>query len=117
DRLVDVVHTSGEDHVLLATADGVAIRFDENDVRMMGRNAAGVKGIDLRGDDEVVGLIRCDAGADLLTLTENGYGKRTDLTEYLVQSEDGSTRPQSRAGKGRIDIRTSKRNGKVVSIR
>lgn len=117
DRLVDVVHTTGESHVLLATADGMAIRFDENDVRMMGRNAAGVKGIDLKDGDEVVGLIRCDAGADLLTLTENGYGKRTDLNEYLVQSEDGSTRPQSRGGKGRIDIRTTKRNGKVVSIR
>ena len=118
DRLVDVVHTSGEDHVLLATADGYAIRFDEDDVRVMGRNAAGVKGITLRSDeDKVVGLIRCRGNGDLLTVTENGYGKRTSLEEYLVHSEDGTSRPQGRGGKGRIDIRTTKRNGQVVSIR
>jgi len=117
DRLVDVIHSTGENHVLLETQNGMAIRFDENDVRVMGRNAAGVKGIDLRDGDRVVGLIRCDDDADLLTITENGYGKRTSLQEYLVQSEDGAARPQGRAGKGRIDIRTSERNGKVVSIR
>jgi len=116
DRLVDVVQTSGDDHVLLATAKGMAIRFNEDDVRLMGRNAAGVKGIDLKDDDRVVGLIRCVSDSDLLTVTENGYGKRTPLAEYLVHSEDGD-RPQSRGGKGRIDIRTTKRNGRVVSIR
>jgi DNA gyrase subunit A len=116
DRLIDVVQTSGDDHVLLCTKHGMAIRFDENDVRVMGRNAAGVKGIDLRGDDVVVGLIRVVEDASLLTLTENGYGKRTALEEYLVQSDRGS-RPQSRGGKGRIDIQTTKRNGYVVSIR
>jgi len=115
DRLIDVVHTSGEDHVLLATATGMSIRFDENDARVMGRAAAGVKGIDLKEGDELIGLIRCDEGSDLLTITENGYGKRTALDEYLVQSEDGS-RPQSRGGKGRIDIRTTARNGRVVRI-
>lgn len=117
DRLVDVVHTSGEDHVLLATSGGFAIRFDENDARVMGRNAAGVRGIDLRGDDHVVGLVRCHKACDLLTVTENGYGKRTNLSEYLVQSENGAARAQSRGGKGRIDIRTSARNGPVVSVR
>jgi DNA gyrase subunit A len=128
DRLIDVVRTSGRDHVLLATADGMAIRFDENDVRVMGRSAAGVWGIDLREGDEIVGLVRCampenDASGtagpdmDLLTITENGYGKRTALLEYLVQMEDGSTRPQSRGGKGRIDIRTTDRNGRVVAVR
>ncbi|MFO0875254.1 MAG: DNA gyrase subunit A [Phycisphaerales bacterium] len=122
DRLIDVVRTSGGDHVVLATATGMAIRFDENDVRVMGRNAAGVWGIELRDEDEVVGLVRCAAvpsagEPDLLTVTENGFGKRTSLGEYLVQVEDGSTRLQSRGGKGRIDIRTTDRNGKVVAVR
>ncbi|MHC4990610.1 MAG: DNA gyrase C-terminal beta-propeller domain-containing protein, partial [Planctomycetota bacterium] len=82
-----------------------------------GRNAAGVKGIDLQGDDEVVGLIRVQDDADLLTVTQNGYGKRTPLLEYLVQSEDGTTRAQNRGGKGRRDIQTTSRNGSVVAIR
>jgi DNA gyrase subunit A len=118
DRLIDVIYTTGNNNVLLATADGMSIRFDEDDVRIMGRNAAGVKGINLGEDDEVVGLIRVDdEEADLLTVTENGYGKRTQLSEYLVQSDDGSSRTQSRGGKGRIDIRANDRNGKVVCIR
>ena len=117
DTLIDVVHTTGGNHVLLATATGMAIRFDENDARVMGRSAAGVKGIELADGDEVVGLIRVDDDADLLTVCENGYGKRTALTEYLVQQEDGSTRPQSRGGKGRIDIKTTERNGNVVAVR
>jgi DNA gyrase subunit A len=116
DRLIDVVQTTGADHVMLATAGGMAIRFDENDARVMGRNAAGVKGIDLRTKDNVVGLVRVEDDADLLTVTEHGYGKRTPLEDYLVRSDDGSTRPQSRGGKGRIDIRTTKRNGSSVSI-
>jgi DNA gyrase subunit A len=117
DRLIDVVYTTGDNHVLLETAGGMSIRFDENDARVMGRNAAGVKGIDLADGDEVVGLIRVDDDADLLTVTEHGYGKRTSLLEYLVHSEDGSTRAQSRGGKGRRDIRTTARNGRVVAIR
>jgi len=117
DRLMDVVHTRGADHVLLATEDGMAIRFDENDARVMGRSAAGVKGIELQKSDQVVGLVRCDPDSDLLTVTQNGYGKRTALAEYLVQMEDGTTRAQSRGGKGRKDIRTTERNGKVVAVR
>ena len=117
DRLVGVVQTSGEDHVLLGTSSGMAIRFDEDDARVMGRAAAGVKGIEIGGEDEVVGLVRCTSSADLLTVTRNGYGKRTPLDDYLVRSEDGSTRPQGRGGKGRIDIKTNDRNGRVVSIR
>jgi len=116
DRLIDVVHTTGHDHVLLATSTGMAIRFEENDARVMGRSTAGVKGIDLRDDDAVVGLIRANDGTDLLTVTVNGYGKRTALEDYLVRSDDGSTRPQSRGGKGRLDIRTTSRNGPVVTI-
>jgi DNA gyrase subunit A len=117
DTLIDVVHTTGSNHALLATAQGMSIRFDEGDARVMGRNAAGVKGIELAENDEVVGLIRVDDDADLLTVTSNGYGKRTSLSEYLVHSEDGSVRPQSRGGKGRIDIKTTERNGPVVSVR
>ncbi|MBL1217578.1 MAG: DNA gyrase subunit A [Planctomycetes bacterium] len=115
DHLVGVLHTSGEDDLLLATRKGMAIRFNEKDVRVMGRNAAGVKGIALGTGDEVVGLVLADSTRDLLTVTENGYGKRTDMEEYLVQSEQG-LRTQSRGGKGRIDIKTTKRNGDVVAV-
>jgi DNA gyrase subunit A len=117
DRLVDVLVTSGADHVLLSTATGMSIRFDENDARVMGRSAAGVIGIDLADGDEVVGGIVCDDTLDLFTACESGFGKRTPMKEYLVQSEDGSTRAQSRGGKGRIDIRTDGRNGRVVAVR
>jgi DNA gyrase subunit A len=117
DDLVNVLLTSGKDQVMLATASGMAIRFDENDARVMGRAAAGVMGIDLAEGDTVVGAVRCDDTADLLTITQNGYGKRTSQAEYLVQQEDGSTRCQSRGGKGRIDIKTEGRNGPVVAVR
>jgi len=118
DRLVGVTWTGGRDHILLGTADGMAIRFDENDARVMGRTASGVKGITLTGDNKVVGLVRIPAGEehDLLTVTENGYGKRTNTGEYLVQQEDGATRPQGRGGKGRKDIAADERNGKVVAL-
>jgi DNA gyrase subunit A len=116
DRLVDVLVTSGADHVLLSTATGMSIRFDENDARVMGRSAAGVIGIDLAEGDEVVGGVVCDDSLDLFTACESGFGKRTPMREYLVQSEDGTTRAQSRGGKGRIDIRTEGRNGRVIAV-
>ena len=96
----------------------MAIRFHEDGARAMGRNAAGVKGIDLAGDDQVVALVRCEQNDqhDLLTVTSCGYGKRTPLDEYLVRSEDGSVRVQNRGGKGRRDIATNKRNGVVVGL-
>jgi DNA gyrase subunit A len=94
----------------------MSIRFDENDARVMGRDAAGVIGIDLADDDRVVGLVRCDDTACLFTCTESGFGKRTPMTEYLVHQEDGTTRVQSRGGKGRIDIQTGGRNGSVVAV-
>ena len=74
------------------------------------------EGIDLAKEDQVVGLVRCDDEADLLTMTRQGYGKRTAFRDYLVHSEDGD-RPQNRGGKGRIDIKTNDRNGPVVTIR
>lgn len=118
DELIGVVWTTGNDHALLGTKRGMAIRFHEGDVRVMGRSATGVKGIDLASGDRVVGLVRIPEGEeyDLLTVTENGYGKRTPTTEYLVQSEDGSTRTQGRGGKGRRDIATTDRNGDVVAL-
>jgi len=118
DSLIGVTWTTGADHIILGTKTGQAIRFPEGDARVMGRNASGVKGIGLTQGDQVVGLVRVPENeeADLLTVTENGYGKRTPTAEYLVQSEDGHRRPQSRGGKGRRDIATSQRNGQVVTL-
>jgi len=117
DNLVGIIQTNGGNQVLLATAGGMSIRFDENDARVMGRTAAGVKGIELGKGDQVVGCVVATDEADLLTVTSNGYGKRTSMNEYLVHSVDGTTRSQSRGGKGRRDIRTGSRNGDVVAIR
>jgi len=117
DSLIDVIKTDGESHVLLGTATGMSIRFVETDARLMGRTAAGVKGISLAEGDRVVGCVLAEDDADLMTMTENGYGKRTPMLEYLVHSEDGSTRAQSRGGKGRRDIKTGDRNGLVADIR
>ncbi|MEM7577012.1 MAG: DNA gyrase subunit A [Planctomycetota bacterium] len=119
DSLVGVKHVGDDDHVILGTSTGMAIRFRADDARAMGRNAAGVKGINLADGDTVVGVVNCEPEApeDLLTLTANGYGKRTPLHEYLVKSEDGTTRTQNRGGKGRRDIKTTDRNGPSVSIR
>ena len=137
DRLIGVQWTTGSDHLLLGTKRGMSIRFDESDARPMGRNASGVKGIDLQTGDEVVGLVKVtmpqggpedgasteddNSGLELLTVTEQGYGKRTPMIDYLVASEneDGSKsyRAQGRGGKGRIDIKTGGRNGEVVAIR
>jgi len=118
DSLIGVTWTSGGEHILLGTKQGMAIRFKEDDARAMGRSATGVKGIELAEDDAVVGLVRCapDDTADLLTVTANGYGKRTPLPEYLVQMENGEFRVQGRGGKGRRDIVVNERNGQVVSL-
>ena len=119
DRLIAVRETTGSSDVILATRNGMAIRFQENDpkkaVRPMGRDTAGVRGIDLANDDEVVGCITFDCSEidqdeiSLLTVTKNGYGKRTVLSGYL---RGGNT--QSRGGKGLIDIQTDDRNGPVI---
>ncbi|WP_332899180.1 DNA gyrase subunit A [Haladaptatus sp. CMSO5] len=108
DELVDVEITDGKSDLLIATAGGMSIRFEETDARAMGRTARGVNGIKLSGDDTVAGLIAADESADLLTVTENGYGKRTPISKY---------RTQSRYGKGLIDIKTNERNGKVTAIK
>ena len=109
DELVDVEVTDGESDLVIATADGMSIRFAESEVRSMGRTARGVGGISLEGDDTVVGVAAVDESVHdwLLTVTENGYGKRTDISSY---------RRQSRNGKGLIDIKTVERNGSVCAI-
>ncbi|MGH7171470.1 MAG: DNA gyrase C-terminal beta-propeller domain-containing protein, partial [Gemmataceae bacterium] len=146
DTLIDVALTQPSDEVLLCTRNGMAIRFDESNARAMGRNARGVKGINLQGDDEVVGMVVADPEGYLLTLCENGYGKRTPFgantagaepaeTEEVIEEapveeaaaeiadEEGGGersamhyRKQRRGGKGVRDIRTSERNGKVVGV-
>jgi DNA gyrase subunit A len=114
ERLVGVRLTSGDDHIVLVTARGMAIRFNETDARAMGRTATGVKGIRLARDDQVVAIVKADDRRQLLTVTAHGYGKRTIMDQYLVHSDDGSTRAQGRGGKGRTDIRVTAKNGPVV---
>jgi hypothetical protein len=108
DVVIGVALTRGGDEIVLATKDGQAIRFKETDVRPMGRTAAGVRGVKLRPGDEVVDMAVMDPVATLLTVCENGYGKRTSFEEY---------RTQGRGGSGIINIRTSHRNGKVVAMK
>jgi DNA gyrase subunit A len=107
DSVIAVEMTDGSEQVFLGTRDGMAIRFDETDVRPMGRTAYGVRGITLRDTDEVVAMEVVREGGTMLTVTQHGYGKRTELEEY---------RKQSRGGVGIINIQTSDRNGKVVGI-
>ena len=108
DAVMAVAQTSGQDEIFIGTREGMAIRFPESDARPMGRSAYGVRGINLREGDEVVAMemVR-PGGGTLLTVVENGYGKRTELDEYRVQS---------RGGIGIINIQTSERNGRVVGI-
>ena len=89
DELITVLQTGGEDKILLATHDGMAICFNETDARAMGRDAVGVRGIRLREGDFVVGAGIAAEGSAILSITENGYGKRTDVGEYSVQNRGG----------------------------
>jgi DNA gyrase subunit A len=108
DALIEAVLTSGQDKILLGTRDGMAIHFSEEDVRPMGRAAYGVKGIELEAGDEVVALEVVSKDGTVLTVTEHGYGKRTDMEEYRLQT---------RGGKGLINIKTTGRNGRVVGVK
>ncbi|MFH1618459.1 MAG: DNA gyrase subunit A [bacterium] len=109
DVLVDVGHTDSRCEVIIGTKDGMSIRFSEGDVRSMGRTAMGVRGIRLSGKDQVIGMeCAADLKKTLLTVCENGYGKRTALTEY---------RGQHRGGGGVITIKATERNGQVVGIK
>ena len=107
DELIAAGRSNGTNQVLLATRGGKSILFDERDVRPMGRTATGVRGIALAEGDAVVGMEIVHAGATILAVTENGYGKRTPLEDYRLQN---------RGGQGVINIRTSERNGQVVGV-
>ncbi len=108
DELINVERTTGQNEIVLGTQAGMAIRFDESDVRAMGRNARGVHGMTLAQKDHVVSMVAIDPGSSLLTVCENGFGKRTSLSEY---------RKTKRAAKGVINIKTTERNGKVIAIK
>jgi DNA gyrase subunit A len=108
DELIDVQITSGDDEIILATREGMAIRFHESDARPMGRVTEGVRGISLEGEDRVIGMVVVRPGSTLLVVTEKGMGKRSDVEEY---------RYQRRGGKGVINIKTTEKNGRVVSIK
>ncbi|HUU20139.1 MAG TPA: DNA gyrase subunit A [Sedimentisphaerales bacterium] len=108
DDLIGVALTTGNDNIVLGTRDGMTIRFEESQVRSMGRASRGVRGIKLRSGDAVVGMVIVEDKAALFTVCENGYGKRTGLENY---------RPQSRGGVGLKNIKTSARNGKVVALK
>jgi DNA gyrase subunit A len=108
DRLIAVNVTDGNRDIFLGSKMGMAIRFKEENVRSMGRTATGVRGIALEKDDEVVAMEVLRGDATMLSITERGYGKRSNIAEY---------RRQSRGGKGIITIKTDERNGNVVGIK
>ncbi len=117
DQLINVIRTTGNDNILLATAQGMAICFNENDVRPMGRDAGGVRGITLVGDDVVIGAERYEEGKTLLTVTQRGYGKRTELSEYLRTGPEGEKIPQGRGGKGLKNYNITPKTGPVAGCR
>jgi len=107
DELIEAAITDGTYEVILATRKGMAIRFPEEKVRPMGRTAYGVKGINLGKGDYVIGMVAVKRNSSLLVVTENGYGKRTSIDDYRITN---------RGGKGVINVKTSERNGEVVTI-
>ncbi len=110
DEVTDVRLTEGKNNVVMATKNGIAIKFSEEDVRPVGRTAQGVKGINLDDDDFVIGMETIEEGTPktLLAITENGFGKRTDLNEYRVQS---------RAGRGVITYKVTPKTGDIIGVR
>ena len=108
DKLVDVKLTNGSDELIIGTKKGAAIRFNEKDVRVIGRSGRGVRGIRISKEDIVKGIEICEKDSSLLTVTENGYGKRSKVEEYRLIR---------RGGKGVKNIKTSERNGRVVGIK
>ena len=114
DELISVRRTDGTQNILIATHDGMAICFDENDVRAMGRGAVGVRGIRLRKGDYCVGAARARMDGALLSVTENGYGKRTAISEYL-RGDDNT--PQRRGGTGLRNYNITDKTGKIADIK
>ena len=116
DELIAVMKTDGDQDIMLATANGMAICFNENDVRVMGRDAAGVRGIALDAGDYVIGAGIAEKGKQLLTVTEFGYGKRTQIEEYMRLGEDGQRRPQQRGGKGLKNYNITAKTGHIAGV-
>ena len=108
DELIAVIPTMGDEKILIATRKGMAVCFDENDVRPMGRTAVGVRGIRLREGDYVVGAASTGEGETLLSVTEKGYGKRTDVEEYSVHS---------RGGLGMLNYKVTDKTGEVAAVK
>src|SRR3989344_2659608 len=107
-QLVNVLMTSGNNEVMIATKNGMAVKFNENDARSIGRNARGVKGITLKKNDQVIDAIICENNETILTVTEKGYGKRTPVSDYRIVR---------RGGIGVINIKCTEKNGKVVATK
>ena len=114
DELIDVELTNGNEQLLIAARDGRCVRFDEQDARPLGRTASGVRGINIEATDEVIGMIAFDPNAEdkdrhtVLVVSENGYGKRTDVDEYRITS---------RGGKGVKTLNITEKTGKLVAIK
>ncbi len=108
DQLIDVQVTDGKNDIVLATRQGMSIRFHENDVRDMGRTATGVKGIELEKKDQVIDLVVVRRQSTLLTVTERGMGKRSELDEYRVQH---------RGGRGIITLKRSEKTGDIIALK
>ena len=117
DQLINVIRTTGDDNIILATAQGMAICFNENDVRPMGRDAVGVRGILLGDGDRVIGAEKAVDGKTLLTVTQRGYGKRTELNEYLRTGPNGEKQAQGRGGKGLKNYNITAKTGLVAGCR
>ncbi len=129
DELIAVRKTDGQQAIIIATREGMAICFDENDVRTTGREAGGVRGIRLNGGDYVVGAARARIGGTLLTVTENGYGKRTPIDDYMrggASAEDGEAEEgadiaerhvQRRGGKGLVNCKVTEKTGLVADVK
>jgi len=108
DELIDAKLTDGAQEIILVTKHGMSIRFDEGEIRSMGRTAYGVRGIRLKRGDSVVGMAIAKDNSTLLVVAENGYGKRTDISEYRLQS---------RGGIGIITMRTNQKTGNIVGVK
>ena len=116
DELIAVMKTGGKPAILLASANGMVICFNENDVRVMGRDAAGVRGMMLDAGDYVVGAGIAAKAKQLLSVTEYGYGKRTEIEAYLRLGEDGQRRPQNRGGKGLKGYNITAKTGRIAGV-
>ena len=116
DELIAVMKTDGKQDILLASANGMVICFNENDVRVMGRDAAGVRGMMLDAGDYVVGAGIAAKAKQLLSVTEYGYGKRTEIEAYLRLGEDGQRRPQNRGGKGLKGSNITAKTGRIAGV-